>query len=156
MYSTSANISSACYVNKLFQISSWKTLGTHRAKPCRRKIVVLQRVNKACWGSELAGCLFVVAHAQEAGMRSSLQKLGSTPQPAFQMDRAVSRRMNATAAVSKSLTASAMTTGQAQWQVSEDGELVWELHFPEFRHQKQRGVNKTYIYKASFVYPSDN
>ena len=41
-------------------------------------------------------------------------------------------------------------------QVSEDGELVWELHFPEFRHQKQRGLNKTYIYKASFVYPSDN
>ena len=41
-------------------------------------------------------------------------------------------------------------------QVSEDGELVWELHFPEFRHQKKRGLNKTYIFKASFVYPSDH
>ena len=41
-------------------------------------------------------------------------------------------------------------------QVSEDGELVWELHFPEFRHQKQRSLNKTYIYKASFVYPRNN
>ena len=49
-----------------------------------------------------------------------------------------------------------VTGSQEVGQVSEDGKLVWELHFPEFRHQKKQGLNKTYIYKASFIYPGSN
>lgn len=41
-------------------------------------------------------------------------------------------------------------------QVTEDGELVWELYFPEFRHQKNKEKEKTYIFKAAFVNKLNN
>lgn len=41
-------------------------------------------------------------------------------------------------------------------QVTKDGELVWELYFPEFRHQKQKTKKSTYIFKAAFVNKSNN
>ena len=44
-----------------------------------------------------------------------------------------------------------VTGSQRIGQVTNDGELVWELDLPEFRHQKDRNKDKTYIYKVTFI-----
>ena len=44
-----------------------------------------------------------------------------------------------------------VTGSQRIGQVTNDGELVWELNLPEFRHQKDRNKDKTYIYKVTFI-----
>ena len=44
-----------------------------------------------------------------------------------------------------------ITGSQKIGQVTTDGELVWELYFPEFRHQKDKNKDKTYIYKVTFI-----
>ena len=36
-------------------------------------------------------------------------------------------------------------------QITNDGELVWELFFPGFRHQSDQDKEKTYIYKVAFI-----
>ena len=36
-------------------------------------------------------------------------------------------------------------------QVTNDGEIVWEIFFPTFRHQKDKNKEKTYIYKVTFI-----
>lgn len=36
-------------------------------------------------------------------------------------------------------------------QVSADGELVWEMYFPKFRHQRGKNKNITFIYKVAFI-----
>ena len=38
-------------------------------------------------------------------------------------------------------------------QITPSGDLVWEIHFPEFRHQRETKKKATYIYKAAFVAP---
>ena len=38
-------------------------------------------------------------------------------------------------------------------QITPNGDLVWEIHFPEFRHQRETKKKATYIYKAAFVAP---
>jgi hypothetical protein len=44
-----------------------------------------------------------------------------------------------------------ITGSQKIGQVTTDGELVWELYFPEFRHQRDKNKKKTYIYKVTFI-----
>ena len=44
-----------------------------------------------------------------------------------------------------------VTGSQRIGQVTNDGELVWELNLPEFRHQRDRNKDKTYIYKVAFI-----
>ena len=44
-----------------------------------------------------------------------------------------------------------ITGSQTIGQVTSDGELVWELYFPEFRHQRDRNKEKTFIYKVTFI-----
>ena len=38
-------------------------------------------------------------------------------------------------------------------QITPSGDLVWEIHFPEFRHQRETKKKATYIFKAAFVAP---
>ena len=42
-----------------------------------------------------------------------------------------------------------ITGSQTIGQVTNDGELVWELYFPEFRHQRDKNKEKTFIYKVT-------
>ena len=49
-----------------------------------------------------------------------------------------------------------LTGSKEVGQVTEDGELVWELYFPEFRHQKHKEKERTYIFKAAFVNKLNN
>ena len=44
-----------------------------------------------------------------------------------------------------------ITGSQTIGQVTNDGELVWELYFPEFRHQRDKNKEKTFIYKVTFI-----
>jgi len=37
-------------------------------------------------------------------------------------------------------------------QITPDGDLVWSIHIPQFRHQREK-QNATYIYKVAFVTP---
>ena len=44
-----------------------------------------------------------------------------------------------------------ITGSQTIGQITPSGNLVWEIHFPEFRHQRDKNKKATYIYKAAFV-----
>ena len=38
-------------------------------------------------------------------------------------------------------------------QITPSGDLVWEIHFPEFRYQRETKKKATWIYKVAFVAP---